>query len=49
VEQIFSEPRADYTRMLLDAVPRIDDAIDDMRTLPSSAAHDETPTEGARL
>ncbi|MCI1748975.1 MAG: ABC transporter ATP-binding protein [Acidipropionibacterium sp.] len=48
VEQIFSEPRADYTRMLLDAVPRIDDAIDDMRTLPSSAAH-ETPTEGARL
>jgi peptide/nickel transport system ATP-binding protein len=26
-EQVFSEPRHDYTRMLLDAVPRIDDEV----------------------
>ncbi|MFK4086087.1 ABC transporter ATP-binding protein [Kribbella sp. NPDC020789] len=26
-EQIFSDPRHDYTRMLLDAVPRIDDEV----------------------
>lgn len=49
VEQIFTEPEADYTRMLLDAVPRIDDAIDDMRTLASPLPHDEAHTEGARL
>ncbi|HZX02749.1 ABC transporter ATP-binding protein [Kribbella sp.] len=28
-EQVFSDPRHEYTRMLLDAVPRIDDGIDD--------------------
>ena len=32
VEQVFSDPQADYTRRLLDAVPRIDDEIGLMRT-----------------
>ncbi len=31
-EQIFSDPQADYTQRLLDAVPRIDDEIGYMRT-----------------
>jgi peptide/nickel transport system ATP-binding protein len=35
-ERIFSDPQAPYTRMLLDAVPRIDDEIGLLRTL-----HDE--------
>ena len=26
-EQVFSDPRHEYTRMLLDAVPRIDDEV----------------------
>jgi len=26
-EQVFSNPRHEYTRMLLDAVPRIDDEV----------------------
>jgi peptide/nickel transport system ATP-binding protein len=26
-EQVFSDPRHDYTRTLLDAVPRIDDEV----------------------
>ncbi|WP_306214448.1 ABC transporter ATP-binding protein [Actinoplanes sp. RD1] len=32
-EQIFSDPRQEYTRALLDAVPRIDDEIASLRTL----------------
>ena len=32
VEQVFSDPQADYTRRLLDAVPRIDDEIGVLRT-----------------
>lgn len=32
VEQIFSDPQEDYTRLLLDAVPRIDDEIGLLRT-----------------
>ncbi|QFY10618.1 ATP-binding cassette domain-containing protein [Nonomuraea phyllanthi] len=28
-EQVFAEPRHDYTRMLLESIPRIDDALDD--------------------
>lgn len=32
-EQIFSDPRHDYTRLLLDAVPRIDDEIGALRTV----------------
>ncbi|MDN3311002.1 ABC transporter ATP-binding protein [Microbacterium oryzae] len=31
-EQVFSDPQADYTRRLLDAVPRIDDEIGTLRT-----------------
>ncbi len=31
-EQIFSDPQHEYTQALLDAVPRIDDAIGDLRT-----------------
>jgi peptide/nickel transport system ATP-binding protein len=31
-EQIFSDPRHEYTRALLDAVPRIDDEIGELRT-----------------
>ncbi|MBT0771536.1 ABC transporter ATP-binding protein [Kineosporia sp. J2-2] len=31
-EQIFSDPRHEYTRALLDAVPRIDDSIGELRT-----------------
>lgn len=33
VEEIFSDPQHEYTRMLLDAVPRIDDEIGALRTL----------------
>lgn len=32
VEAVFSDPQEEYTRRLLDAVPRIDDAIGDLRT-----------------
>lgn len=32
VEKIFSDPQEDYTRLLLDAVPRIDDEIGLLRT-----------------
>lgn len=34
-EQIFSDPKHDYTQLLLDAVPRIDDEIGQLRTLSS--------------
>ncbi|WP_051172331.1 ABC transporter ATP-binding protein [Microbacterium indicum] len=34
-EQVFSDPQADYTRRLLDAVPRIDDEIGVLRTTTS--------------
>lgn len=37
-EQIFSDPRHDYTRLLLDAVPRIDDEIGSLRTLDTEGA-----------
>ncbi|WP_430783652.1 ABC transporter ATP-binding protein [Actinoplanes sp. G11-F43] len=36
-EQIFSDPRHPYTQALLDAVPRIDDEIGDLRTLGGEA------------
>ncbi|TDD18805.1 ABC transporter ATP-binding protein [Nonomuraea diastatica] len=29
-EQVFAEPRHDYTRMLLDSIPRIDDPLDEV-------------------
>jgi peptide/nickel transport system ATP-binding protein len=32
VEDVFSDPQEEYTRRLLDAVPRIDDAIGELRT-----------------
>ncbi|MDA1361822.1 ABC transporter ATP-binding protein [Glycomyces luteolus] len=35
-ERIFTDPQAPYTRMLLDAVPRIDDEIGLLRTLPTT-------------
>ncbi|MFG3341226.1 ABC transporter ATP-binding protein [Glycomyces sp. NPDC048151] len=35
-ERIFTDPQAPYTRMLLDAVPRIDDEIGLLRTLSST-------------
>ncbi|MBO3732942.1 ABC transporter ATP-binding protein [Glycomyces niveus] len=36
-ERIFTDPQAPYTRMLLDAVPRIDDEIGLLRTLTEEA------------
>jgi peptide/nickel transport system ATP-binding protein len=36
-ERIFTDPQAPYTRMLLDAVPRIDDEIGLLRTLSKEA------------
>ncbi len=33
VEEIFTDPREEYTQLLLDAVPRIDDEIGELRTL----------------
>ena len=35
VEQIFSDPQEEYTQLLLDAVPRIDDEIGELRTITS--------------
>ncbi|WP_256728662.1 ABC transporter ATP-binding protein [Microbacterium oleivorans] len=32
VEEVFSDPQEEYTRRLLDAVPRIDDTIGELRT-----------------
>ncbi|MCI2239568.1 ABC transporter ATP-binding protein [Paenibacillus sp. TRM 82003] len=32
--EVFSDPRHEYTRALLDAVPRIDDRIEDLRAVP---------------
>ncbi|GAA3627351.1 hypothetical protein GCM10022223_50790 [Kineosporia mesophila] len=37
-EQIFSDPQAPYTQALLDAVPRIDDSIGDLRPVPGGPA-----------
>jgi len=33
VEQVFTDPREEYTQMLLDAVPRMDDTIGDLMTM----------------
>ncbi|THV42463.1 ABC transporter ATP-binding protein [Glycomyces buryatensis] len=41
-EQIFTDPQRDYTRMLLDAVPRIDDEIGLLRTLTAPTAEEES-------
>ncbi|MEV7799379.1 ABC transporter ATP-binding protein [Microbacterium foliorum] len=47
VEQVFSDPQADYTRRLLDAVPRIDDEIGVLRTTEITLPHDRTgPSNG---
>ncbi|MGP4114764.1 ABC transporter ATP-binding protein [Streptomyces sp. 4N509B] len=35
-ERLFSDPRHPYTRALLDAVPRLDDEVGDLRTLDAS-------------
>jgi len=40
VEQIFSRPKSEYTRRLLAAIPRIDDAVD----LPQLTVHRPTAT-----
>ena len=37
-EQIFSDPQHEYTQLLLDAVPRIDDEIGALRTLDAEGA-----------
>lgn len=37
-EQIFSNPQHEYTQLLLDAVPRIDDEIGQLRTLTAEGA-----------
>ena len=37
-EQIFSDPQHEYTQLLLDAVPRIDDEIGSLRTLDAEGA-----------
>ncbi|MDD7945893.1 ABC transporter ATP-binding protein [Microbacterium sp. NE2HP2] len=47
VEEVFSDPQEEYTRRLLDAVPRIDDAIGELRTtdiaiVPDSEIEEET-------
>jgi peptide/nickel transport system ATP-binding protein len=47
VEGVFSDPQEEYTRRLLDAVPRIDDAIGELRTtdiaiVPESEIEGET-------
>ncbi|MGX1702717.1 ABC transporter ATP-binding protein [Microbacterium sp. NPDC055357] len=46
VETVFSDPQHEYTRRLLDAVPRIDDEIGELRT--TSATPVATPEEGQR-
>ncbi|WP_051432902.1 ABC transporter ATP-binding protein [Promicromonospora kroppenstedtii] len=40
VEQIFTDPRHAYTQALLDAVPRIDDEIGELRAVTPGAAGD---------
>ena len=40
-ERIFTDPREAYTRMLLDAVPRIDDEIGLLRTTTTPSAEEE--------
>ena len=40
VEQIFTDPRHTYTQALLDAVPRIDDEIGELRAVTPGAAGD---------
>lgn len=37
VEDVFSDPQAEYTRRLLEAVPRIDDEIGELRTTAAPA------------
>jgi peptide/nickel transport system ATP-binding protein len=37
VERLFSDPRHPYTRALLDAVPRLDDEVGEMRTTETTA------------
>jgi peptide/nickel transport system ATP-binding protein len=48
VEQIFTRPQHPYTQALLDAVPRIDDEIGELRAVaPGSAVvPDNAPTNG---
>jgi peptide/nickel transport system ATP-binding protein len=42
-ERLFSDPRHPYTRALLDAVPRLDDEVGELRTL--GGPETETPRE----
>jgi peptide/nickel transport system ATP-binding protein len=45
VEQIFTDPRHPYTQALLDAVPRIDDEIGELRAVVPDAATTSPATE----
>jgi peptide/nickel transport system ATP-binding protein len=49
VERIFTDPRHPYTQALLDAVPRIDDEIGELRAVPPGAGGpvpESAPTNG---
>ncbi|MFD5319514.1 ABC transporter ATP-binding protein [Streptomyces sp. NPDC127098] len=46
VARLFSDPRHPYTRALLDAVPRLDDEVGELRTVEAAAP--DTPREGER-
>lgn len=46
VTHLFADPRADYTRVLLDAVPELSDMDEDVLTSASSPASDPAPAPG---
>ncbi|GAB2919828.1 ABC transporter ATP-binding protein [Streptomyces mayteni] len=46
VARLFSDPQHPYTRALLDAVPRLDDEVGELRTVRAAAP--DTPREGER-
>ncbi|MEH3090083.1 MAG: ABC transporter ATP-binding protein [Microbacterium arborescens] len=48
VEDVFSDPQEEYTRRLLDAVPRIDDAIGELRTTDIAVVAGDVDEEETR-